>query len=202
MRVLSIPEIDFFPARHQKQSRKSRILMRRNRFTTFVNSDRVLKISGYGLIITRRRLECAPGQAHSGFERQSALAPVHLVAHKSIVRRISYNRDVQKILCGGPDHRWAADVDVLNRLIYSDIGPRDCLDKRIEVHYDHVDIFDMIVGNLPGMLMVIPYRENSTMHLGMQRLHPAAQDLRKPRQIRNISDLEAGFPEGIGCASS
>jgi hypothetical protein len=94
------------------------------------------------------------------------------------------------ILGGGPNHRRAAHIDVLNSGV--PIGPLcDSLFKRIEIDYEKINISDVVglFGTFVGR--IVSNRQKSTMNFGMQGFHAAIHDFGKARQGSHIDGWNA-----------
>ena len=66
----------------------------------------------------------------------------------------------------------------------ADVAPVDYLRERAQVLRRH-------------MLGISPYVQNPAVHLGMQRLHPPIQHLRKPRQIADIPHRQSSLAQRL-----
>ena len=96
-----------------------------------------------------------------------------------VVGRIHQDGHGRMVFRRGPQHRWPADIDVLQRFFDADIRPSDRLAKRIEVHADDVDRSQCVRLEFRQVLRLIPAGQDAAVHRRMQGLHPPVQDLRK-----------------------
>ena len=110
--------------------------------------------------------------------------------HGLVIVWIDHHRDIGMVLGGRSDHRRAADVDVLDRLVVGG-ALRDGRLERIEVDHHEVDGADLVLLHRRLVRGVVAHREQAAMHLGMQRLDPAVHHLRKAGEIRDVADRSA-----------
>ena len=106
--------------------------------------------------------------------------------HCGIVRGIDDHGHALVILGGRAEHRGAADVDVLDRLLFRAPGPRDRRLERIEVDREHIDRIDRVLGE--RRVVDAAPREQAAVHARMQRLDAAVHDLRELGDRRNFDD--------------
>jgi hypothetical protein len=90
---------------------------------------------------------------------------------------IGYHDDGLVVLGSRAEHRRAADVDLLDRVLELDVGPADRLLERVEVHGDEIDRDEPAAGQLPHVLRLVPAREQGGMDSGVQRLDATVHDL-------------------------
>ncbi len=104
------------------------------------------------------------------------------------------------VLCRGADHRWAADIDILDTLLEACAFIDGGL-ERIEIDHQEIDRRDAVILHRLRMLGIVPDCEQAAMHLGMQGLDPAVHHFRKTGQLRNIRDLQPGVGNRFGGAA-
>ena len=105
------------------------------------------------------------------------------------------------VLGGRPDHRGAADVDVLDGVGVGHAGARDGALERVEVHADEVDELDVVLGGLRHVLGVVAQREQPGVEPRVQRLDAAVHDLREAGEVVDGADVEARIAQrGRGAA--
>ena len=100
--------------------------------------------------------------------------------------------DRRVVLRGGPHHRRAADVDLLDALV----GARargDRLGERVEVHHDQVERRDAELLELGDVLGLAAVGQDPRVHGGVQRLHPAVQALGEAGDLLDRRDRDAGL---------
>ena len=103
---------------------------------------------------------------------------------------------------GGSAHeRRAADVDILDRIFQRAARFGDRLAKGIEIDDHEIDCRNTVLGQRRRMLQRIAARKNATMHLGMQRLHPAVQHFGKTGVVADFGNGESGMGERFRGAS-
>ena len=112
------------------------------------------------------------------------------VDHLAIVCRVRHHRHPRVVLRRAAQERRAADVDVRQGLLPGDAGGRD-VREGVEVHHHEVDGRDAMLTQRAGV-HVVP-RQDAAMHLRVQRLHAAIQDLREAHVVRQLGGLDAGL---------
>ena len=96
-----------------------------------------------------------------------------------VLRRPGDRRDVGEVLRGRAQHRRAADVDQLDAWLARPAG-RDLL-ERVQVDADEVEGLDAVVGERGGVVLAVAAREDARVDARVERLHAAAEHLRRPR---------------------
>ncbi len=81
------------------------------------------------------------------------------------------------ILGGRPDHRGAADIDLLDQLVHGDPGPFEGRGERIEVDDHEFEGRDAGVDELEPMILEPPIREQAPVDPRVERLDPAIEHL-------------------------
>ena len=82
-----------------------------------------------------------------GFERKCAAGVCEFFGDRLVVSRRSNDGDVVKILGGGADHGWPADVDVFDQLFKSYARLGGGFFEGVEIDHDHVDWLDAMLGD-------------------------------------------------------
>jgi hypothetical protein len=80
-------------------------------------------------------------------------------------------------LAAGTDHRGTADVDVLDDLLVNRAALGGRALERVEVHAHQVHELDGVLLGGAEVLVVVAYRQQPRVELGVQRLDPAVHDL-------------------------
>src|SRR5690606_11972598 len=96
------------------------------------------------------------------------------------------DRDSLVVLRGGTNHRRAADIDILDRVLERRIRPRYDALERIQIHRDHVDRRDRMRGE--RIVVDAATSEQAAVDLRVQRLDAPVHDLGKPRDLRDLGD--------------
>jgi hypothetical protein len=105
------------------------------------------------------------------------------------------------VLGRGPDHRRAADVDVLDRVVVVDFVAGDRLLERVEVDADEVDRLDPLSLQGRHVLAVAASRQECRVQPRMQGLHPAAEDLLLAGELGDVGHLDPALAQGRGGAA-
>ena len=120
-----------------------------------------------------------PGQSEPRETRNLAVVCIHLICNYGIIIRVYDHHYVLEVLRRRANHRRPADVYVLdcffNRNIFAGYG----LAKRVEVHDDHINVFDFVLFDLLLMLRACANGEKPAVNFRMKRLHTPAEYFRK-----------------------
>jgi hypothetical protein len=113
---------------------------------------------------------------------------------RRVIRAVDHDRHVRVVLGGRPDHRRAADVDVVDARLE---GPsrRDRGFERIEVHDQEVDRRDAVREHRGLVLGIGAAREEAAMDRRVERLDAPVHHLGKPREIAYVANRETGIRE-------
>ncbi len=136
-------------------------------------------------------------QAETGLFRQGPCGG-QLRGELAVALRIDHHGNVGKILRRRPDHRRTADIDILHRL--GQLHPRagDGLSKGIEVHHHQRDGHDLLLLQLPPVLLQLQAGQQAAVDQRMERLHPPPQNLGKTGHRRCFDYRDAPLDEGAG----
>ena len=141
-------------------------------------------VGGDAAVILRRMGIGLGGKLQPGGIRSPALG-AKFGKHGVVIGRIAYDGDILPVLGGAAHHGRPADVDVLNGFFEGDTLLRDGLAERIEVHAHEVDGLNSILLKCLHVRGKVPACQDSAVHLRVQSLHPAVQDL---GETRNFAD--------------
>ena len=120
----------------------------------------------------------------------------HFAEHFFVVGRIDNHSHVHVVFGGGADHCRAADVDVLDAIVVrSAFGDRRF--EWIEVHHQEIDRLDVVLFHRGEVLFVPADREQSAMHLRMQRLDAPVHHFGRAGEFGDIDHRESGFAERL-----
>ena len=106
--------------------------------------------------------------------------------------------DALVVLGRGPDHRRAADVDVLDRDVVLDLVVGDRVLEGVEVDADEVDRLDPLGLERRHVLGVAAAGEERRVQPRVQRLDPAAEDLLLAGELGDVGHLEPRLAQGGG----
>src|SRR5215211_584800 len=116
--------------------------------------------------------------------------------HLFVVLERGYDRHGVEVLRSGPQHRWAADVYLLdNFLLGSTAG--DGLLEGVEVDADEVYRADVLLDELLYVVGVSEVGEDAAVDPGVQRLDPPAEHLRRAGHPADGYYLHAGLRERL-----
>ena len=120
--------------------------------------------------------------------------------HGMIVLRLYHDRDIVMVLGRGPNHRRTTDVDIFDALLEARAFADRRL-ERIEIDHQQVNRRDAVGFHRGGVIGIVADREQRAMHVRVQGLHPSIHHLGKPRQFRDVANLEPGGGEGLCSAT-
>ena len=134
------------------------------------------------------------GQAGARLERQPPVTLAQLGEHSLVVGGIDHDGGKGAVLGGRPDHRRAADVDVLDDLRLVRVFARDGLLERVQVHAHEIHLLDALLGRLAQVRVLVAARQQTRVQPRDERLHPPVHDLGEAREVldRPDSDPRAG----------
>src|SRR5215469_5316457 len=98
----------------------------------------------------------------------------HFFQDRRVVAWIAHYGDVSVILGSAPQHGRPTDVDLLNRLIQSDVRLGYRTLKRVEVNGDQIDRFNLVSRRLLLVNGIVSQKKQSTVYLGMERFNASA----------------------------
>ena len=101
----------------------------------------------------------------------------------------------------GPDQRRSADVDLLDRLLVGHVVPADGRLEGVEVHRDEAERVDLEPFEGLLVVLVVAPGEDAGEDPRVERLDPAAEDLRKSRVASHVSHRHARLGEEPGGAA-
>ena len=80
-------------------------------------------------------------------EFRAALASLKCGNQAAVIRGIDQHGDAGMILCGGPQHRGPADVDVFDGIIVAAVRPGNRRSEWIQVHNQQINRFDTVLAH-------------------------------------------------------
>ena len=148
------------------------------------------EITGDHRVVARRVRKRLGREARSRRRGRAAVVRGQLREHRGDSRPDRPPRPRRcVILRGGPQHRRAADVDVLDRLGVAAVRPRDRLRERIEIHHQQIDRLDAVQRH--DLIVDAAPAEQAAVDLRMQGLDAASHDLGESRVVRHLAHAEA-----------
>ena len=106
------------------------------------------------------------------------------------------------ILGGGAQQGWAADVDLLDRLVPLDVETADGLLEGIEVDADEVDPLDPVRREVGHVLGHVGAGEDAAVHGRVQRDDAVAEHLREAGQLLERDHGDAFLDEELRGAAA
>ena len=114
-----------------------------------------------------------------------------LADHRLIIGRIAYDRHIPVILGRAAQHRRTADIYILDGILHRHVGLGYGLTEGIEVNADHVYELDAVLLQRLKVARVVTARQQTAMHLRVERLHTAVTYLGEPRDVAYVYHLHA-----------
>src|SRR5205814_535392 len=94
-------------------------------------------------------------EAPAGGQRERGVVGFHLIRDGGVIGCGGDDGDIVEVLGSAANHAGAADVDVLDDVGEGYAGLRGSLFEGVEVHDDHVDRLDGVLGNCCDVLRVV-----------------------------------------------
>ena len=117
-----------------------------------------------------------------------------------VVVHSGYDDHVVEVLGGGADEADAADVDFLNDVLLRGTAGHRLLEG-VEVDDDEVNLGNLVFGQLLAVAVHVAAGQDTTEHLGVQRLHTAAQNRGVAREALHGNGFDAEvMDEFVGAA--
>jgi hypothetical protein len=105
---------------------------------------------------------------------------------------------VLEVLRRRAQHRRAADVDHLDRVLLADVSPRGDLPERVEVDADEVERRDSVPLERLHVLRDVAPREDARMDAWVEGLDAPPEELRHLRQLLDLRDGQAELRHVLG----
>ncbi len=102
-----------------------------------------------------------------------------LCEHLRVVGRLDHHRHVLPVLRRRAQHRRAADVDVLDRIVERAVGLGRGLRKRVEVDDEQIDRADAVFFQRRHVRGIVAPRQQAAVDARVQRLHAAVEHFRE-----------------------
>ena len=115
--------------------------------------------------------------------------------HARVVRRVDDDGDVGPVLGRCTQHRRAADVDILDRVLERAVGARGRLRERVQVDHQQVDRADPVLGERGHVRRQVAPSQQAAVDTRVQRLDAAVEHLRESGQLGDLGYREAGLGE-------
>ena len=153
-----------------------------------------------GGVVARDAVEGSHRQREAGaFGHRTAL--LQFVQHPAVLRRVGQHRDVLPVLRCRSDHRRAADIDVLDRLVERAARLRHRRLEGVEVHHQQVDCVDAIGGQRGAMLGHVAAGQQATVDGRVKCLDPPIEHLRKAGVVGHLGHWQARLAQQSGGAA-
>ena len=124
-----------------------------------------------------------------------APARAELLEDGLVAVRRRHDRDARVVLRRGPDHRRAADVDLLDELVERDPGPLGGGRERVEVDDNQLERRDRGGEELAAMVRQAPIGKHPGVNPRVERLDAAVEHLREAGHGGHVGDRQPGVAE-------
>ena len=129
-------------------------------------------------------------EAAARLERELT-ARAQLLENRVVLLGPADRRAVREVLRCAAQHRGAADVDRLDRLLLRHSPPRRDLLERIEVDADEVERLDPVLLERGDVFGLVAAGEDAGVDARVERLHAPAEHLRRGRDVLDALDRQA-----------
>ncbi len=143
-------------------------------------------------VVARRARERLARERFARLQRKHAAGVAQLIEHTLVVARVDDDGRERAVLGRRPDHRRAADVDVLDHLVLGRVAARDGLLERVQVHAHEVHLLDPMLGRRAQVRILVAPRQQARVQPRVQRLHAPIHHLREAREVLDRAHLDAG----------
>ena len=109
--------------------------------------------------------------------------------------RVGQDGDETMILGRTSNHARAADVDLFDRFIKSNVRFSDGLFERVEVDTDQIDGLDIVLGHGADMLWIVAKCKQAAVDFWVEGFDPAIHHFRERGDLLDGSDLQPGVCE-------
>ena len=133
--------------------------------------------------------------------RERAAGAGEFVGDGGVVGGRRDDGDVVKILGGGANHGWPADVDVLDQFIEGDAGLSRSFFEGVEIHHHHVDGSDAVFGDSRYVFGIFAAMQDAAVNFGVQSLDSAVEHLGESGEVGDVFHCDAGVAQEFGGAS-
>ncbi len=119
-----------------------------------------------------------------------------------VVQRINDHRDTGVIFRRTAQHRRPADVNVLNRVVQSDIRLRHRLLEWIKIHHDEINWLNVVRADGGFVRFVAANEQQAAVDFRVERFDAAIKHFRKARVFADVLHCESGLAQRFGGAAS
>ena len=124
-------------------------------------------------------------------------APPKLVEHAGVLGRVGHDADARVVLRRGADHRGTTDVDLLDRLVERDPGPRHRRLEGVERDDDEIDRRDPVLVERFEVTGDVPPRQNAGVDHRVKRLDTAVEHLGEPGDVGDVAHGDSVVPQEL-----
>ena len=121
---------------------------------------------------------------------------LHLLDHPWVVSGIDDHRDAGVVFGRAAQHRWAADVDFLDRFCQRDVRLGDGFFERIEIHHHQIDRWNVIGLGLGDVRRIVAALQQSAVDFRVQGLQAAVEKLGRTRELGDVDHGQACLAQG------
>jgi hypothetical protein len=133
-------------------------------------------------------------------EAEGGAARPQRVEQRRVILRVHDDRDIVVVLGRSTDHGGPADVDILDAILEA-CTLRDGGLERVEVHHQKIDRLDAVRRHRARVFGIGADRQQTAMHLGMQRLDTAVHHLGKAGELRDVDHSDPRIGDRLGGAA-
>ena len=120
-------------------------------------------------------LRTCAAQCHSG----GAGVRAHLGDDAWVLPAVSHHRHALEVLCSTSQHRWPANINILDGLMLRNAGLVNRRFEWIQIDADKIDRHDAVRGQGRHVFWIVAHAEQSAVHFGVQGLDAPVHHLWK-----------------------
>ena len=177
--------------RGNRQHRRQRI---------FVGGKFVLQMRRNRAVIGRRARKNFGRKFAAQFQRGVA-AFGNLSCHLRVIRRVNHDRDAVVVFRRAAEHRRAADVNVLNRVVQAHIRLGDRRLERVQIHDHQINRRDAVLFGGGLVRFIAADEKQAAVDFRVQRLHAAIQHFGKAGVFADVLHRETCVAQCLGRAA-
>ena len=125
----------------------------------------------------------------------------NLISDPAVVGGIDHHGDALVVFRSAAEHRRAADVDVLDGVLKSDVRLGHSLLERVEVYDDEIDRPDAVFGGGGGVFVIFAQEKQAAMDHRVQRLDATVEHLGETGVVAQVLHLDAALAQRPGGAA-
>ena len=185
MRVLAVAEALFQVVLQEK-------FLGQTSLFAHVGSDAAVVLGGMGVGLGRQFEACL---------LRGVAMLANLSDHRFVIGGVAHDGHVAPVLGGTAHHGGTSNVDILDGLFEGNTLFGNRLAEGVEVYAHHVNLLDSVLFESLEVFGKVAAGEDAAMHVGMEGLHTAIENLRESGHLANADGFDIIFLKKTACAS-